>query len=134
MSIDGDAVSGILWEVFEERDRQHAKWGEQNHPLVDQGAQTDLGLPAHAIRAHDRRQSAVRAAIWYEVPTADRARVACQAAAAAGRDTWAGILLEEFCEFLEAAAMGDEESARTELVQLGAVAAAAVEAIDRRKT
>jgi hypothetical protein len=45
-----------------------------------------------------------------------------------------GHPLEEFCEFLEAAALGDESSARQELVQLGAVAAAAIEAMDRRKT
>jgi hypothetical protein len=93
----------VLAEVAAERARQDAKWGQQNH-LIGGGAE---------VYAH----------------TAAVARRECDAETAAGRVTWRHILLEEMWEVL---AETDEAKARGELVQLAAVAVAAVEAIDRR--
>jgi hypothetical protein len=112
----------VLTEIADERTAQDAKWGEQNHPLISRML-ADIA---------DERDAATKAAILYQVPTAHTARLACQLNEP-GNDDWAAILLEEYCEFLEAAAMRDEPGARAELVQLGAVAAAAVEAMDRRR-
>lgn len=63
----------------------------------------------------------------HQIPTADEARAQCQRYAAAGLATWARILLEEFAEAIEAAALfaighGTAEQLQTELVQVGAVA------------
>jgi len=127
---DPSATSKVLWEVVDERGRQDAKWGEQNHPLVDTDVRAYMAL---GDSPHDtRRVRAMAAAQWYRVPMARTARELCQEAARGGRSTWTDILLEEFCEFLEAAALGEDADARTELLQLAAVAVAAVQAIDRR--
>lgn len=116
----------VLVEIADERGRQDAKWGEQNHPLVDPDViEWVRGAPSAGIV-----QRAI--AQFYGVPTAELARKRCQANGPE-QDNWAAILLEEFCEFLEAAGLGDDMAARAELVQLGAVAAAAVEAMDRRR-
>jgi hypothetical protein len=120
MSEPLSSLDAVLTEIADERARQDAKWGEQNHPLVDARIPT-LDSPRESV------------ASFYMVPTAEWAREECQQAARDSRVTWADILLEEFCEFLEAAALGDEMGARAELVQLGALAAAAIEAMDRRK-
>jgi hypothetical protein len=126
MSEPLSSLDAVLTEIADERARQDAKWGEQNHPLIS------LGLDGiHRRRPFD---AAIRTATWYDVPTATQARSACQANGPAEDDNWAAILLEEFCEFLEAAAMRDEATARRELVQVAAVAAAAIEAMDRRPT
>lgn len=95
-------TASVLAEVAAERSRQDAKWSEQNHP--------------------DGTDEVWRAA-------ADRARRACQRAAAHDEVTWFHILREEFWE---AMAETDPSSLRIELVQLAAVAVAHVEAIDRR--
>lgn len=128
-----EPLSGLdtaLTEIADERGRQDAKWGEQNHPLVDPSVveQPILALvslsPAYPWRLFE----------FYGLPDATIARSRCQLAATEGRSTWADILLEEYTEFLEAAGLGDDKGARAELVQLGAVVAAAIEAMDRRKT
>lgn len=115
-------LSARLWEVHDERAKQDARWGEQNHPYADLNL-----VPTQYANA------GMKASHCYDVPTADIARLRCQAAANQGRSTWADILLEEFCEFLEAAGLGDDTAARGELVQLAAVAVAAIQAHDRRE-
>lgn len=104
--------SPALAEVAAERDRQDRKWGEQNHPLTE------------PIYAGD----VVRRAREYEVPSATRARFLCELAADRGELTWAHILVEELAEFIDADSPAD---ARAELVQVAAVAVAAIESIDR---
>jgi hypothetical protein len=94
----------VLAAIANERARQDAKWGEQNHP-------DGTGGPV-------MRQQA------------DAARAACQYLAKNGGPDWRAILLEEVYEAL---AEDDPAKLRAELVQVAAVAAAWVAAIDRRK-
>lgn len=103
--------ASTLAEVARERQRQDAKWGEQNHP---DGTGPDVRLR------------------WGADTYAGAAQVCrklCQSAAADGANTFAGILLEEVFEGL---AESDPKALRTELVQVAAVAVAWIEAIDRR--
>lgn len=104
-------------EVEQEVLRQRQKWGEQNHPLVSDVVQ---GYPDIAAQE-------------YEIPTAARAQYLCDVLSAHNRVTYTHILLEEFAEFVEAAALGDAAQARAELVQVAAVAVSMIEAIDRNK-
>lgn len=98
----------IAFEV--ERCNQHKRWGQQDHPdfagLLDRAVQR----AAYAERAE-----------WWKSENALRVRI--------GQLAWDGILLEEVFE-----ALGETDPAalRAELVQVAAVAAAWVEAIDRR--
>jgi len=62
---------------------------------------------------------------------ADAARRACERAAASGRLTWRHILFEEVAEAL---AEDDPALLRGELVQVGAVVAQWLQAIDHRGT
>lgn len=103
----------VLIEVGDERARQDAKWGVQNHP--------DLP-PFEEARATPNA--------WFALPTADDARDACEAAFRNGRGSYAHIFVEEVCEAIEAAP--DPAKLREELIQCAAVAVAWVEAIDRR--
>lgn len=95
--------SRVAVEVAAERVRQDARWGEQNHP-------DGTGLPGDIIAA-------------------ELARELCDKRAADGTVAWRDILLEEVCE---AFAEADAGKLRMELVQVAAVAAAWVAAIDRR--
>lgn len=98
----------ILGEVLVERDKQDAKWGEQNHPSVS-GVFTSQASPVQ--------------------PSVD-ARNACNEAARDGALTWAHIANEEFAEAIDAP---NDKERREELVQLAAVITAWIECIDRRK-
>ena len=101
--LDWTAPSAVCFEVMRERERQHAKWGEQNHP-------DGTGLnEIHAERA-------------------EVAKHVCQSAFAAGEGTYMDILHEEVCE---AFAESDPAKLRAELVQVAAVAVAWIEKIDR---
>lgn len=95
----------VLREVGKERRRQDERWGEQNHPD---------GTGRSPFVADFR----------------DRLRKACDAAAARGEVTWGDVAAEEF---LEALSESDPRLLRAELLQLGAVCVAWIEAIDRRK-
>jgi hypothetical protein len=95
----------VLDDVWEERARQHAKWGEQNLPDGTRNGGSRLVLR-------------------------EQARNACERAARENRLTYAHVLEEEFYEVL---CEEDLDSLRTELVQLAAVAVQWVEAIDRRR-
>lgn len=105
----------VLAEVAAERLRQDTKWGEQNHPLLD---------PQLTDRGPDRM------AKEYEIPSATRAQFLCQNAARHGRVTWGHILVEEVAE-LVGCIPGDTAAAPEELVQIAAVAVAAIEYLDR---
>jgi len=94
----------VLSEVLAERIRQDIQWNEQNHP------------DGTGITAEQRK-------------LADNARAMCQQAFAEGRGDWAHILVEEVREAL---AESDPAKLRAELVQVGAVAVAWIECIDRR--
>ena len=100
-------VSPVQREVMQERDRQDAKWGQQNHP---DGSGDEPGSRLRALQA-------------------DHAREVCQKHAAEGTVTWLDILREELAE---AFAESDPAKLRAELIQVAAVAVAWVEAIDRR--
>jgi regulator of replication initiation timing len=105
------AAQGVLGEIAAEQAQQDAKWGEQNHP---DGTGPWVKNPDRVSNMED--QAAV-------------ARFDCQEAAKAGRLNWMLILREEV---YEAYAEQDPAALRTELVQVAAVAATWVEAIDRR--
>jgi hypothetical protein len=107
--LTGMSLQDVLAEIAEERARQDARWGEQNHP---DGTGTAYGLSA--------------------VPelSAEFAKHRCDAAFARGAGSWEHILYEEFCE---AMAEDDPERLRAELLQTAAVAVHWIEAIDRRQ-
>lgn len=97
---------GVYTEIYEERSRQDAKFGPQNHPDG-----------THASEYREYRRTA--------------ARQTCQDAAAGGYLTWRHILAEEV---FEAFAEEDPAKLRTELVQCAAVCVAWIEALDRRNS
>lgn len=108
----------VLGEIAQERLRQDAKWGQQNH-LDGTGPRVPFG-----------------GRLCYMADAARDARLATNAAADKtpglehhGPLTWRHILLEEV---FEALAEAEPAALRAELVQIGAVSVAWVEAIDRR--
>lgn len=113
-------TANVLQEVAEERKRQDAKWGEQNHP----------DLSPDARRADD---PAFFAAAKMHLPTATEARDRVERLAREGALGYSDIAVEELCEAIEQAALGDETNLRAELVQTAAVLVAWVECIDRRR-
>lgn len=92
----------VATDVLHERERQDAKWGEQNHPI---------GTSTHAAQFRDSL------------------REECDRAAKSGRLTWKHILFEEVYEAL---AETDPVKQRAELVQCAAVLFAMIECLDRR--
>lgn len=113
----------IAAEIDEERARQDAKFGPQNHPALDP---RDIDIAT-------RNEYALRANRWKQI-NAERAQPSSgrrcnQALDAHPHTAWDGILLEEV---YEAMAEDDPAKLRAELVQVAAVACAWVQAIDRR--
>lgn len=103
-------TGGVLLEVLAERKRQDEKWGQQNHPWIqDEGP--DEWAPD-----------------WAFVYTEAEAKNLVDLRDKAGRLDYAGILTEEYHEALAA---DDIAKVREELVQVAAVAVAAIESIDR---
>ncbi|HET6916637.1 MAG TPA: hypothetical protein VFH56_11160 [Acidimicrobiales bacterium] len=102
----------ILAEVDEERVRQNAKWGEQNHP---DGTGPDWRWVAIFRQPFAQCAEIAKLQVDYD--------------AKRGQSTYMGILAEEF---FEALAEDDPANLRAELVQVAAVAVAWIEAIDRR--
>ena len=94
----------IYDEISAERDRQDAKFGEQNHP---DGTDTDE----------------------ISIMIADQWRDMVNQRLADGTVSWTDILFEEAHE---AAAEADPAKLRAEVVQIAAVAVAWLECIDRR--
>lgn len=93
----------ILAEVQAERERQDARWGEQNHP-------NGTGALSCVLER-------------------DKARQGCENAFQRGDGTWMHVLIEEV---FEAFAEEDPAKLRAELVQVAAVATNWIGAIDRR--
>lgn len=110
-----------MTDVIREMAAQHAKFGPQ-HGLLDVDVRVDL-IAAEAHRACVARDV-------YQIPGAARARHMVERAKAEGRNEWAAIALEEFCEAIEARP-GRER--RVELVQTIAVLFRWVDEIDRRE-
>lgn len=109
--------AAVLAAIVAERGRQDAKWGEQNHP--DGTGDDELLLRGRSLAA-----PVTMGTLAYV------ARATTDAAAKTGTVTWADILLEEVGE---AFAESNPAKLRAELVQVAAVAAQWVEAIDRRE-
>lgn len=111
----------VLVEVAAERERQDAKWGEQNHPNGT-GDNQEFIRPAEYVHPAGEHILATMGTFAYRMKhrTDERAQ--------RGTVTFADILLEEV---FEALAEEDPAKLRTELIQVAAVAAQWVEAIDR---
>lgn len=105
---DYSLTQGVLTEVRLERESQDEKWGVQDHPLLSPPVEDDY-LPVYGMTAE----------AW-KTQNAERAE--------GGTLGWDGILLEEV---YEAFGESDLQRARQELVQVAAVAVAAIECIDR---
>ena len=101
---DGARIDAIAGEIAAERRRQVTRWGRQDHPSIGPAGSAPFG------------------------PVADRWKAINDARMGTGAHSWDAILLEEV---FEALAEADPARRRTELVQLAAVAAAEIEAIDR---
>lgn len=101
----------VCAEVMHERERQHAKWGEQNHPSIS-------------------REFTDYVTRMTRFPIELEARRECNRMTNEGRVTYAHIALEEFAEVIFAV---DEKHRKGELIQLAAVCVAWVEAIDRKE-
>lgn len=117
------AVQRLIFDaISEEREAQIAKWGVQSHPSVDM-----------VLLGRIDGCTPFRMAEEYEIPTADRARVACEIAFEQGQGTWFHILTEEICEAVEAAVLYGEDSKefREELIQSTAVLVAMLEDLDQ---
>ena len=110
----------ILDEIEAERDRQDARWGVQTHPFDH---------PDAWWQGVTTRDAAQRRCGDYEIPSEDRAKFLCENEDMRGTLTWPHILIEEVSEAVSAA--GDPVAMRAELVQVAAVAAAMIEALDR---
>ena len=108
----------VLCEIAAERERQDAKWGEQNHP-DGTGCYTVRSGP-EALR--DDTIGYVRSC------RAEDAKASVEEAVRDRRLTYRHILGEEW---REAQAEHDPARLRAELVQVAAVAVAWVEKIDR---
>lgn len=112
----------IAEEVITERERQDAKWGQQNHP-------NGTGPDSMALA----RISALSDQFLDYITNAELAAFGKAATDAAANDdsvTFADILLEEV---FEALAEADLERLRTELIQVAAVCQAWVGSIDRQR-
>lgn len=103
-------TQAVLLEIEAERKAQDARWGEQNH------AQQGGDVPAKAIAHYNDAANS-----WKRI---NDERVG------KGNLGWDGILLEEVYEAL---AETDPAKRRAELVQVAAVAACAIECIDRNE-
>lgn len=102
---DSFASMDVTNEVLRERQRQHYRWGQQDHP--------------------DGTGGGARAT-WEKI-----AKLSCDRNARKGTLTYAHILDEECSESL---AETDPAKLRGELIQVAAVAVAWIESIDRRRT
>ncbi len=97
----------VVNEILGERIRQDEKWGKQNHPMHS--------VDPHIVAGHTYLVG------LYKRINDDRAK--------AGALSWDGILFEEA---YEAFAETDPAKQREGLVQVAAVAVAAIECLDRR--
>lgn len=108
----------IYEEIQKERTRQDEKWGEQNHPMLDQ-----------VLLNRASSCTAQRMCEEYEIPSEPRAKYLCNLNFNIGTGTWFHILIEEFSEAVSC--LHDTEAMRKELVQTAAVVVAMIESLDR---
>lgn len=99
----------VLSEVLAERIRQDTLWGEQNHPVHDATDPEGIALLGRSYAGLER---------------------ACKDRFQDAPPSWAVILLEEVFEVMAARTSKDT---RAELLQVAAVAVAAVESMDRNR-
>ncbi|MBN5108837.1 hypothetical protein JY464_07080 [Stenotrophomonas maltophilia] len=116
-AVDLSPSQSVLAEVAQERARQEAKWGQQNHvdwtPTL---AATDLaGAWPAGVGDH------FKFITDYKAKGAEGHRLG-----------YFDILMEEVAEAHDEAREGDAKATRAELVQVAAVAVAWIECIDRR--
>lgn len=107
-------MKSIFEEIAIERIKQEAKWGQQNHPILD---------PILIERGGQRMCEE------YEIPSEDRARQMCEIHANRGDLTYTHILIEEISEL--ASCGSDVVELRKELIQSAAVLVAMIESLDR---
>ena len=114
------STKSVLKEVRAEREAQEAKWGEQNHPWAGPEPKFEGQIQTPWTT-------------WIEQPTwkfrsQQSAKDAVALMTQEGTLGYCDILMEEIYEVLDEA---DIQAVRTELIQIAAVAVAAVESIDR---
>lgn len=106
----------ILSDIADEQVRQLDKWGVQHHQDTPIGSD---GLSVFEL---------------LHIPAVEMAKATTDDLHRTAQETWADILLEEFCEAVEAAQEESAEHLREELVQVAAVAASWIRDIDTRET
>ena len=111
-------MNKIFNEITEEIKSQDAKWGEQNHPSLDQTLLNRISGCTEKRMAEE-----------YEIPNQERAKILCNIHAKRKTLTFAHIAVEELSE---AICTFNESEMRKELVQLAAVIVQWVQTIDRR--
>ena len=107
----------IIEEIKTERKNQENKWGEQNHPCLDQ-----------LLLNREGGCTPQRMCEEYEIPSEHRAKFLCDNSFKFNRGTYAHIAIEEMSEVVSAF---DIHKRRQEIIQLAAVCVAWVEKIDR---
>lgn len=110
-------MENIFEEIKIERQKQEEKWGEQNHPCLDQ-----------VLLKRDGGCTPLRMCDQYEIPSENRAKFLCENSFEKGRGTYAHIAIEEMSEVISAF---DINKRREELIQLTTVCVAWIEKIDR---
>lgn len=108
----------VYAEIIAERNRQDAKWGEQNHPSLDP-----------ILTGRNGGASPQRLCEEYEIPSEARAKFKCNEAAEKRVLSWAHIAVEELSEAVSAI---DDKTRRGELIQLAAVIVEWIQSIDRQ--
>lgn len=113
-TVEVNPMFGVLDEVAVERLNQNRKWGEQNHHDGVVFLRTRVSRMAYGIESGEYFKRK------------------CARHNEDGDLSWSHVLLEEVAEAMDEAAANRIPELRAELVQVAAVAAAWVEAIDRR--
>lgn len=110
-------IDSIMDKIREEIKKQEEKWGQQDHPVVDQVIASRVG------------KQTKRMAEEYEIPTPTRAKQLCSMHADRGDITWMHILQEEVSEVIEN--YKDKEEVVKELIQVVAVSISTIDSILR---
>lgn len=108
--------------ISDERDKQDALWGIQNHPDF---------CPILTNRSGGC--SIYRMAEEFEVPSPERARSITHMANARRELSWFPILQEEVSEVLQWNGLTKKDELKRELIQVAAVAVAWIESLERRE-
>nr|BFF40261.1 hypothetical protein BACY1_20660 [Tenacibaculum mesophilum] len=106
-------MENILQEIREERKRQDAKWGVQNHPILNHKY---IDWKGSEMCEH------------YKIPSEEEARRTVDRKVKSGELTYMDILIEEIAEVAESK---NPAPCRVELIQSAAVIVAMIESLDR---